>query len=251
MKYKYNTRFNPTITGPLHVGHLYMALVNETEAHLSGGNFIVRVDDQNKYHVISLGKKLIDQLFNEYQDQISRFMKVDIWHRESQMPRPEEVIGNHPILDMITQDGLWTVSDVIWKEEGSWVWPYSPYATFEKVVFDFWEGITLLIRGEDLITETNLYEFYERQVGLLRPRHVYLPRLLAEPDVEVGHNLEMVDSLSNVSKTLGTYALKKQIDKFGVDETMNLLRQSCLIDEDGDFVVENIKRIPIVVGFEE
>ena len=42
---KYNTRFNPSISGALHIGHLYMALVNEMEAHRTGGKFIVRVDD--------------------------------------------------------------------------------------------------------------------------------------------------------------------------------------------------------------
>jgi hypothetical protein len=251
MKHKYNTRFNPTITGPLHVGHLYMAMVNETEAHKSGGNFVVRVDDNNRYHVISLGRKLLDQLFHEYQDQLGRFMKVDVWHKESQLPDIRDIIGDDPILEFVPKSQLWKTSDIVWKDADSWVWPYSPFETLEKVVFDFWEGITLLIRGEDLITESNLYDFFERHIGLLAPAQVYLPRLLAEADIELGHNLERVDRVSNISKTLGTYTLKKQIDKFGVDDSLLFLRESCLIDPEGEFLVENIKTNPVIVGFVE
>ena len=141
---KYNTRFNPTISGQLHVGHLYMALVNEAEAHRSGGKFTVRVDDANAYWVLNMGKRLIDQYFNMYQSQIERFMKVDVWHRESQLPQPKDIIGDHNILRMLGPRPWWKVSEIEWRAgDTSWVWPYSPTATFEKVIWDFWEGCLL------------------------------------------------------------------------------------------------------------
>ena len=66
---KYNTRFNPTVSGSLHVGHLYMALVNEVEAHRSGGKFYIRVDDTQDCWVVRLGKKQIDKYYLEYREQ--------------------------------------------------------------------------------------------------------------------------------------------------------------------------------------
>ena len=250
MKYKYNTRFNPSITGPLHIGHLYMALVNEAEAHSSGGEFTVRVDDMSVYFNHHLGKNLIEQYYNDYQEQLSRFMKVDIWHRQSQLPRPEEIIGEHPIFDIFpSRLPLWKIPEINWRVAGGqWVWPYSPYATLEKVVWDFWEKTSLLIRGEDLITEANFYTFIERQIGLLRPHQVYLPRLSVKIQQDLGQEHLVPGELS---KTIGTYGLAKQIDKFGTKEILNLLKKSCLIDPKGEFLVENIKGNPVVEGFEE
>ena len=253
MKYTYTTRFNPTISGQLHIGHLYMALVNETEAHKSDGKFVVRVDDNNSYWVLHMGKNLIDQYFNDYQEQIEKFMQVDVWHRESQMPPPTEIIGDHLIFEMLRPKPWWKVSDINWKSDGKpWVWPYSSFSTFEKVIWDFWEGVNLLIRGEDLITESNLYEFFDEQVGLPSPHQVYLPRLMTKNKQDLGHAIESSGDIKyNLSKSIGTYTLKSQLDKFSVDEIIEFLRQSCLIDPEGEFLIENIKWNPAVVGFKK
>jgi glutamyl-Q tRNA(Asp) synthetase len=39
------TRFAPSPTGPLHLGHAYAALVAERAARATGGNFLVRIED--------------------------------------------------------------------------------------------------------------------------------------------------------------------------------------------------------------
>ena len=49
------TRFNPTTNGPLHIGHAYTALVNQHEAHASGGKFVLRFDDNTRYWMQKLG----------------------------------------------------------------------------------------------------------------------------------------------------------------------------------------------------
>ena len=51
------TRFNPTTNGALHIGHAYTALVNQHEAHASGGKYILRFDDNTRYWVRKLGGK--------------------------------------------------------------------------------------------------------------------------------------------------------------------------------------------------
>jgi len=248
MKPKYNTRFNPSINGPLHIGHLYMALVNEAEAHQSGGEFTVRVDDMQTYWNQRMGQNLVEQHYNEYREQLSRFMTVDVWHRQSQLPDIKEIIGDHYLFDILPDRPLWKEAEIRWRVEGGqWVWPYSPYATLEKVIWDFWEKINLVIRGEDLITEANLYTFFERQIGLLRPCQVYLPRL----STQLKENIGRVFTSGELSKTIGNFGLLRQIDEFGPEKVLEMLKQSCLIDPEGEFLIDNIKRYPIAEGFEE
>jgi len=39
------TRFAPSPTGPLHLGHAYSALLNHDRARAVGGSFLLRIDD--------------------------------------------------------------------------------------------------------------------------------------------------------------------------------------------------------------
>lgn len=41
----YKTRFAPSPTGPLHLGHAYSALVGQARAEAAGGTFLLRMDD--------------------------------------------------------------------------------------------------------------------------------------------------------------------------------------------------------------
>ena len=116
---------------------------------------------------------------------------------------------------------------------------YSPQYLVEKVIWDYYENTSLLIRGEDLITESNLYSHFIEEIGLPRVRQVYLPYL------------ERKESGERVSKSVGTYNLDKQLDKFGIEEILSRLRESCLIDQEKGFLINNIKRRPIVQGFIE
>jgi hypothetical protein len=46
---RFTTRFNPTLNGYLHLGHVMMCLVNRAEATEHGGKFLVRFDDDQRY----------------------------------------------------------------------------------------------------------------------------------------------------------------------------------------------------------
>ena len=39
------TRFAPSPTGPLHLGHAYSAILNHDAARASGGSFVLRIED--------------------------------------------------------------------------------------------------------------------------------------------------------------------------------------------------------------
>lgn len=248
MKYKYNTRFNPTISGPLHLGHLYISLVNATEAHCNNGEFIVRVDDTQGIWNQRFDKKLRDQYYNEYQEQLSRFMKIDTWHLQSQMPSAEEIIGDNPILKALPKPAWYGTFTVEWRALlNQIVWQYSPYMTAEKTIWDFWEGVSLLIRGDDLLSEANLYEHFVELFGLPRIPHVYVPRLAASSLKDEVKTVEAVKE--GLSKTFGKYRLATQLDEFSIEEILHRLKKSCLIDPEGEFLVENIKMYPIMEGF--
>ena len=240
---KYNTRFNPSISGELHIGHLYMALVNEAEAHRTGGKFIVRVDDMQPQINHWLKKDKRDYYYEEYQKQLDIFMDVDVWDLQSQMLTPAEIIGDNPILRCLPEF-LWASTETIeWRiNTDQRAFQYNLCFVVEKVIWDFWEGVTLLIRGEDLITESQLYEHITSVLRLPTIRQIYLPKLVS---------ITLDDILPEISKSKKSYSLDTQINEFGIDRTLELLKKACLIDPDGWFFADNIKSNPIAKGFKE
>ena len=58
-------------------------------------------------------------------------------------------------------------------------YPYTPTLTAQKVLMDAQQGVTLLVRGLDLLSEYSLYAHYCRQFDVPEPEHVYTPRLLS------------------------------------------------------------------------
>jgi glutamyl/glutaminyl-tRNA synthetase len=247
---KWNTRFCPTITAPeLHVGHLYTALVNEREAHRSGGRFSIRIDDTQLYWISMFGDQF-EVIGNKYISQIEQFMQIDGVSWQSKMPNPASIIGKHQkfLYDMIFS--LARPERMVYDLSCEWItdrdlfpYPYAMNFTFEKVVWDFYEGINWMIRGEDLIIETSLYHFFTDLFGFPWVLQSYLPRLKSV-------KREGLRNTAPVSKKRGNYRLGKQIELFGRDGVIDLLKQSCLIDINGDFYIENIKWNPTIVGFE-
>jgi glutamyl/glutaminyl-tRNA synthetase len=116
-------------------------------------------------------------------------------------------------------------------------YPFVADYTAEKVVQDFLEGVNLLIRGEDLLTEFSLYNYFCKLWDLPIPRQVFLPRLLS-PD----NGLR-----TSISKTMGGWGI---YDSFRRDNQReyayadDLLRRSCLIDPRSNWAISNIKQEP-------
>jgi len=239
---KYNTRFNPTISGPLHIGHLYMALVNAAEAHRTGGKFIIRVDDTQAVWNHWIKKEQREKYYEDYQEQLGLFVDVNVWERQSQMLTPEEIIGDNPILKCPPPPSWGANINIEWRANiDQRVFQYHFYSVVEKVIWDYWQKVNLLIRGDDLITEAQLYEHITTILGFGIVRQIYLPKLMS---------INLRDDIrAEVSKTNKLYTLETQIDAFGIDETMNLLKEACLIDPDGEFFVDNIKSNPVARGF--
>jgi len=229
---KYTTRFSPTVNGNLHIGHIFMALVNEYEAHHSGGKFTVRFDDDQKYwneikHVDT--KEIETGIKNDF---MWLGIKVDEWESEKLMKHNRALISGSKIPPEMAE-----YPDI--PEVVGWTaatYPYAPNLTALKVLLDYVDGVNLLIRGIDLITEFSLYEHYIEEFELPFPRHVYLPRLT------LGGNGE----ISDISKTAGNNSIK-QLREYGITplQIIDSLKRSCLKDPEGDWSIDNVKANPV------
>lgn len=226
----YTTRFNPTLNGFLHLGHLYMALVNRAE----GNRFIVRLDDTQRYWNWLYSTAELYDFHSEMVCDLEYFgVQVDSWSSQADlMPECERLIDEigWPIKDQpFVPVGVSEVQG--WKSP---VYPFTERLTAEKVIFDTLQGVNLVVRGIDLLSEDNLYRYFVDKLELSQPRMVYIPRLEFEGDV--------------ISKTEGGYKLHdyRQLGYNPKTEVIELLAMDCLIDPYGAWKAENIKPRPIL-----
>lgn len=233
----YNTVFNPTTNGELHIGHLYMILVNEYEAHKGGGKFVVRYDDnQFKWHAVEQTNKDHKAIIEDQMDWLG--IKVDEY--TSQLETEIEVDkmlyylnkGSLQVQEMKTN--IVQVPHII-NPTNHDPYPYVPWLTARKVVEDFLDEITLKIRGDDLISEYALYSYFCDLWGLPQPVQWFLPRLFTNSG----------EQLASVSKTKGNWKLSTIRQKgFDADYLKTSLKQYCLIDPNKEWTVDNIQPNP-------
>jgi glutamyl/glutaminyl-tRNA synthetase len=241
------TRFNPTVNGALHIGHLYMMLVNEAEAHESGGQFTVRFDDNQvvyRYGLPWTGEFLtaeeIYDLKNEMvEDIIWCRVKVDRWTsqeaREQRIERFMRFLNKGMELPVKRCYTSQVNPEVRWMPfDGAY--PYVPYLTAEKVLNDYLDGCNLIIRGEDLLDEWALYNYFADSWGLPIPRQVFLKRLrLVSED----------NNPLDIRKKLGGKCINSYREQgWSPDELKAKLAEACLIDPTKPWLVENCKPEP-------
>lgn len=241
------TRFCPTANGDLHVGHLYMIYVNEAEAHANGGKFTVRFDDNQEvydYGVSWTGRRMtLDEIDETKTSMIDDILwagvQVDGW--SSQRDREERVNefllhvnkGPLPVRKVYTSqtnpECHWTGFDT--------PYPYVPWLTAEKVLYDYLDGCNLIIRGEDLLDEWSLYTYFADVWGLPVPRQAFLKRLV----------LEGGEELLDISKTRGVGTIHQYRVGHGwsPEKLKMMLAEACLIDPNGPWLISNCKVQPI------
>jgi len=226
-----NTRFNPTVNGPLHLGHLYVILVNENEAERTGGKFYLRYDDTQWSWNYDMGPEAVEKYRQLMRDDLDWLGIQPIYESQvDMMPRAEELLKNifdyHP-----DKEQFFAGSGTILAGCEHHFYPYTDRLTVEKVVFDAMEDIGLLIRGMDLITEDCLYKHYCAKLNIREPVTSYLPRLYT------GNSM--------ISKTLGNYKIC-DYRQAGIDPAIILrkLREDCLADSERGWEFYNVKANP-------
>lgn len=232
-----NTVFNPTTNGELHLGHLYMILVNEYEAHKSGGKFIIRYDDnQFKWNAVERTEKHFKVMIEEQMEWFG--VKVDKYTSQLETePETDKMLyylNKGPISVQEMKTNIVQIPHIISPINHD-PYPYVPWLTARKVVDDFLDEVTLKIRGDDLISEYALYTYFCDLWALPQPVQWFLPRLFTTDG----------QKLANVSKTLGNWKLSS-IQEKGVnpEELKNSLKLYCLIDPFKNWTIDNIQPYP-------
>lgn len=234
--YPQNTRFNPTTDGRLHLGHVYNMLVNEYEAHKDGGRFAVRFDDNQEVWKIRISPQQTQEIIDEMVEDIEWLgIEVDSFTRNSFLE--DDILDIHAGLN--ENVGLPSrVPAVVYNAPdmaGSNItmYPYLPHQTRDKVILDFIQEITLLIRGEDLVSEFSLYKYFCDMFRIDSPTHVYLPRMRLS-----GENRDL-----SKHNRFGTIKEGRDLG-LTPSNIIDMVRVACLKDPGGAFSIENIKERP-------
>ena len=236
--YKHTTRFEPTASGPLHLGHLYLILVNQHEARESGGRFVFRVDDNSPEWVWRVGQARMQEYIDGYRRDLEWLgIEPDIWLLQSELH--DEVVELRRLLapDWKAEERVMFTVPWVPGDDQVVYYPYAPYLTIDRVIMDTYSGVTYLIRGADLLTEHNLYLHLCDRLGLPAPRCVYLPRLKLASGSEL---------LGNISKTSGGHSIESYRSQGTSPEyLLESLKLACLKDPGGEWSVSNVRREPI------
>lgn len=228
------TRFNPTISGKLHLGHIFTLLVNEEFAHSRGGKFFVRFDDDN----LSVHPFTDDEMERTIKSQVEdlEWLDIDIdgdWVWQSDL---------HPEIDKIlrgldyemmpeTEQGEFKLPYFIRMGTTYIPYPYVAHQTVERVVMDNMMGVTHLIRGDDFATEFSLYCYLCQQFNYPTPEFIFLPRL--------------VSTCGDISKTNGGFKISEfRENGYTAKQLKRMLAEACLIYPNNGWEIYNIKSNP-------
>lgn len=239
------TRFNPTTNGDLHLGHVYMMLFNEHVAHESGGRFIVRFEDNSIDTIGSLSPLAISleemTRYCRQQQEAIEWMgfEVDGFVRQSEMDLElKQFVAHHgnfvPEYRFPYSIPLNPALGGYDPEQGEW-FPYAPYLTFHRVIYDELAGVNVLIRGDDLRSEFALYQHYRAGFGLPEIKHYYLPRLY-------GPKREIVSKFHKARPVLDFKA-----DGWTPDDIREALAQSALREPSEGWRLDNVKQQPRLI----
>ena len=239
----WNTRFNPTPTGLMHLGHVYLCLVNQYEAHLHGGVFKVRFDDTHReWREFHTGPEKLAENAKQFLEEMAwlGIEPEEVCYQSEMLPTVHASLhraaGYTPPREPLGYDQYAIAFD------GVAYYPYALPLVAEKVWMDvFIQQVDYLIRGIDLITEFSLYNYFVELLGLRRVQHVYLPRL-----TEGTGDLNYVDGI--VSKTSARQMVAQyRAAGFTPPQVRELLAKACLVDPDGPWAITNVKRQPMIL----
>jgi len=222
------TRLNPTCSGPIHLGHVYMGLLNEHVAKSAGGKFYIRLEDNHP---------LITERLGDRQERIKTQQIEDFKWLEFEI---EDFIFHSTTADSVSRRVKDSIG-VLWMEDPIIVpvfstttilpFPSVPKLTAEKVLMDYDMGVTHLIRGIDLATEYCLYAYFCVLLGVPEPKHYYTPRL--------------ADSTGDVSKTGGAISVA-HYRRMGYTpgDIKEIVSKASLWNPLNGWEIDNLKRDP-------
>lgn len=236
-----NTRLSPTPgrVGSLHLGHIWLALLNREIAKAAGGMFLVRFED------VLAGE--MDAVISD--DVITAKCEVMLEELESLDLYPDEVIWQseeEPVFRHLSLPGIDPEAPKIRKTRFTVFSDTGPItasvregnSTPYRVFSDALHHCDPIIRGRDLLPEDWLYDDICQRMGIDPPQRVYVPKLSFSEGV--------------MSKSAGTACVDRLLGSgFSKNELIDAVRRSALKDPDGPVEVENIDPHPAPVMLRE
>jgi hypothetical protein len=122
-------------------------------------------------------------------------------------------------------------------------YPYVPELTVLKVIMDHRQGVGVLIRGDDLLTEYSLYRYFEDLLAFEVPiPQIFLPRLKFQAGSELKSSAHAVE----ISKTIGNLSIQS-LRAAGLQpfEVLAILAESCLLEPERGWDLANLKPQPV------
>lgn len=234
------TRFNPTANGDLHLGHVYVMLFNQHLAHSTGGRFIVRFEDNQPDSLLDLGAAAM-QRFVRRQREAIEWLEIEVddylYQSDMDLALKEFAARNGCFIPAYRFPYSIPLNPALGDynpEQGEW-FPYAPYVTFSKVIYDEVCGVNVLVRGDDLRSEFSLYQHYRAEFGLPEIPHYYLPRLYQTNG-------------GILSKFHGARpVLAYREGGWSPDAVKGLLAQCALKDKSRGWRLDNVQRSPRLV----
>lgn len=232
-----NTRINPTLNGRPHLGHAYLALVNQHEAHASGGRFILRGEDNQASWL-----------------KVHTLQEMQSWGRE--WVRDLAWLGIAPdevAMESALDDGAWRAVHAHWpraRDTGEFPhvprvvgdtaehYPYTLALTAKVACLDYMQCVGHVIVGHDLLSRYSLYCYCCEVMGIPVPPQTFLPRLVYDDGRQIGP----------VSKHGGALRICDLRDAGrSPDWVMGILRAACLADPSGPWSPGNIRPRPAIL----
>lgn len=238
-----NTVFNPTTNGSLHLGHIYMMLVNQHEAHAHGGKFLVRFDDTQAYwndRMSYVQQTSVKQTI--VQDVEYMGIAVDEWHSQSMMQQEahSRLTAMCHRAGIPVPAGCYVAGHLPEVPRDPFLhYPFTPFITAEKAVMDDMNSVSLKIRGEDLLGEFSLYSYFREAFGMYQPRQVFLPRLRFSMDGDTG-------DISKTDANMQVQDLRRRAGPYGSGPILLALAKACLIDPHGPWALDNLTPLPVL-----
>lgn len=235
-----NTLFNPSITGALHLGHIFIAKVNECEAHRAGGKFFVRFDDTQPYWMERVGWDKIRAYKGQILAELEWFgIEVDGVSSQSEM----QIEAHSRLVARCNEAGMPVPVDrygdtvfpeVTWNKVHPY--PFTPFKTAEKVIMDDMMDITLKIRGEDIYGEFGIYCLYREMFRMFQPRQVFVSRL----EFPEGHVVSKREANCRIEDYM----------RGGVSRSalLYLLAEACLEVPEKGWYIDNLIKFPVWRG---
>jgi glutamyl-Q tRNA(Asp) synthetase len=159
----YIGRFAPSPTGPLHFGSLVTALASYRDAKANGGKWLVRIDDLDPPRTVPGAAddilRTLERFGFEWDGPVLYQSTRQDAYREALERLPYTRIGSRYMVDDFTvlrSDGIYAYQLAV-------------------VVDDAFQGVTDIVRGDDLIDSTPRQNQLQKLLGLPIPGYKHIP----------------------------------------------------------------------------